>query len=169
VCRELNSDPLFFSKNHSSTSRTISSHFFYHGIFFKLAKPPVLDVSDTFKIIRTYQKIYFKKWPFLYCFRKTPSKLAFFFRKMSKYDLKFSKTFLRNCKSYQVKQIFKKHVFSWLLTCPRAYTPPPIPGPSVFFPLRPPSLPPFVYKQCLVGKHQTALNCVKNWLEHFLN
>ena len=125
VCRELNSDPFAFLKNHSSTSRTNSSHFLSHGIFLKLAKPPVLDVSDTFKIIRTYQKIYFKKWPFLYCFRKTPSKLAFFFRKMSKYDLKISKTFLRNCKSYQVKQIFKKHVFSWLLTCPRAYTPPP--------------------------------------------
>ena len=36
-----------------------------------------MDVSETVKIIRTYQKIYFNKWPFLYCFRKTPSKLAF--------------------------------------------------------------------------------------------
>ena len=128
-------------------------------------------------MVRTYQKIDFKKWPFLYCFRKTPSKLAFFFRKMVKYDLKFFKTFLRNCKSYQVKQVFKKPAFPWLLTCPRAYTPSPVrlffshcappPPPCPFFFSPPPPPPPFVYEQCLVGKHQTALNSVKNWLDHF--
>jgi hypothetical protein len=73
------------------------------GFFFKPAKPPVVDVSETFKIIRTYQKIYFKKWPFLYCFRKTPSKFAFFFRKMAKYGPKFSFTFLKDYKSYKLK------------------------------------------------------------------
>ena len=152
VCRELNSDPFAFLKNHSSKSRTDFSHFSNHGTNFHLAKPTVLDVSETFlKIVRTYQKIDFKKWPFLYCFRKTPSKLAFFSRKIVKYDLNIFKTFLRNCKSYQVRQVFKKPAFPWLLTCPRAYTP----------------SPPFVSEQCLVGKHQTALNSVTNWLDHF--
>ena len=62
--------------------------------FFKLAKPPVLDVLETFKFIRTYQKIVFKKRQFLYCFRKTPSKFAFFIRKIAKYGTKFVKTLI---------------------------------------------------------------------------
>ena len=78
MCRELNSDPFAFFKNHSSTSRTDSSHFSNHGTIFHLAKPAVLDDSETcLKIITTYKKIDFKKWPFLYCFRKTPNKFAF--------------------------------------------------------------------------------------------
>ena len=141
VCRELNSDPFAFLKNHSSKSRTDFSHFSNHGTIFHLARPAVLDVSETFKkIVRTYQKIDFKKWPFLYCFRKTPSKLAFFSRKIVKYDLNIFKTFLRNCKSYQVKQVFKKSAFPWLLTCPRAYTPSPPPWSVCLFPTVPPPL-----------------------------
>ena len=139
MCRELNSDLFAFFKNHSSMSRTDSSHFSNHGIFFYLAKSSFPYVSKTFKIIRTYQTIDFKKWPFLYCFRKTPSKLAFFSRKMVKYDLKIFKTFLRNCKSYQVRQVFKKPAFPWLLTCPRAYTPSPPPWSVCFFPTVPPT------------------------------
>ena len=105
-------------------SRTDSSHFSNHGMFLNLAKSPVIDVSETVKIIRTYQKIYFNKWPFLYCFRKTPSKFAFFFRKMAKYGLKFSITFLKkNYKSYKSRlsnkylrvsvSLIHQLVFSW--------------------------------------------------------
>ena len=113
------------------------------------------------KIIRTYQKIDLKKWQFLYCFRKTPSKLAFFSRKMVKYDLKIFKTFLRNCKSYQVKQVFKKPAFPWLLTSPWAYPPSPPPRSVCFFPtVPPPSLTPFVYEQWWWVNTKQPLNSV---------
>ena len=59
-------------------SRTDSSHVSNSGSVFNLAQSTVPYVSETFKNIRTYQKIYMKNSPFLYCFRKTPSKFAFF-------------------------------------------------------------------------------------------
>jgi hypothetical protein len=78
VCRELNSHLFAFFKNHFSLSRTNSSHVSNSGSVSYLAQSTVPYVSETFKNIRTYQKNDIKNLQFLYCFRKTPSKFAFF-------------------------------------------------------------------------------------------
>ena len=83
-CRELNSDPFAFLKNPSSTLRTDSIHFSNYGIFKNLAQPTVLDGSETFKIIRTYQKIDFIKMAIFILFQKN-----------AKYGLTFLLTFLK--------------------------------------------------------------------------
>ena len=76
-------------------SRTDSSHVSNSGSVFNLAQSTVPYVSETFKNIRTYKKIDMKNSPFLYCFRKTPSKFAFFKRKMAKCGMKFLKTLIK--------------------------------------------------------------------------
>ena len=68
-----------------------------------IASPIVPDDFGNIWNMETYQKINFKIRPILYCFRKTPSKFAFFFRKMAKYGQQFSITFLKNYKSYKFK------------------------------------------------------------------
>ena len=56
-----------------------------------IASPIVPDDFGNIWNMETYQKINFKIRPILYCFRKTPSKFAFFFRKMAKNGLDFFK------------------------------------------------------------------------------
>ena len=59
-----------------------------------IASPPVPEDFRNLWHMETYQKIYFKNRPILYCFRKTPSKFAFFCWKMAKNDLYFWSTFV---------------------------------------------------------------------------
>ena len=95
MCRELNSHLFAFFKNHFSLSRTDSSHVSNSGSVLYLAQSSVPYVSEIFKNIRTYKKNDIKNLQFLYCFRKTPSKFAFFKRKMAKCDMKFLKTLMK--------------------------------------------------------------------------
>ena len=86
VCRELNSDQFAFFKTYSSCSRTHSSSVSNSGTLFILARLNDPDPWRKLKNMRTYYDMDFENRPILYCFRKTPSKFAFFCWKMSKYD-----------------------------------------------------------------------------------
>ena len=94
VCRELNSDHFAFFKTYSSCSRTHSSSVSNSGTPFIIARLIDPDPRRKIQNKRTYYDMDFKNRPILYCFRKTPSKFAFFSRKMAKFGLHFFKTFL---------------------------------------------------------------------------
>ena len=65
-------------------SRTNSSQFLNSGSVFNLAQSTVSYVSESLKNITTYQKVDLKTRNFYTVSEKTPSKFAFFFRKMAK-------------------------------------------------------------------------------------
>ena len=81
VCRELNSDHFAFFKTYSSCSRTHSSSVSNSDNLFILARLIDPDPWRKMQNKRTFYDMEFENRPILYCFRKTPSRFAFFLLK----------------------------------------------------------------------------------------